>query len=88
MGIFFSLFFYLVYNADTLGEQKWCAAVSERRLPFQSCQKCHVNRQTHEKTLAELLGITSAAAAYVFRNVTVFQCLKLGFSHANLCTSE
>lgn len=77
MGIF-PLFFYIVYNADNLGEQKWCAGMSERMLTFQSCQKCNVNRQTHEKTLAELLGITSAAATYIFRSVTVFQGLKLG----------
>lgn len=59
--------------------------MSERMLTFQSCQKCNVNRQTHEKMLAELLGIISAAATYVFRSVTVFQCLKLGFSHTNFC---
>lgn len=82
---FFSLLLYLVYNADNLGKQKWCAAVSERILTFWSCQNCDVNRHTHEKTLAELLGIISAAAIYDFRSITVFQCLKLGFSHVDLC---
>lgn len=82
---FSSLFLYLVYKPDSLGKQKWCAAVSERILTFQYCQKCDVNRHTHEKTLAELLGIISAAAIYDFRSVTVFQCLKLGFSHVDLC---
>lgn len=81
----FSLFLYLVYKADNLGKHKWCAAVSERILTFQSCQKCDVERHTHEKTLEELLGIISAAAIYDFKSVTVFQCLKLSFSHVNLC---
>jgi len=83
--VFFSIFLYLVYNAFNLGKQQSCAAVSERTVTFQSCQKCDVNRHTHEKTLTELLGIRSAAAIYDFRSVAVFQCLKLGFSHVNRC---
>lgn len=46
---FFPSSFHLVYNADNLGKQKWCAAVSERILTWQSCQKCDVNRHTYRK---------------------------------------
>lgn len=44
--------------------------MSERILTFQSCQNALVNVHTHEKTLAELLGMISAPAVHDARSIT------------------